>query len=237
MDERTLKHPTSRMVKFLGEGAEDSEVSRTFQVQDPAHFLGLDIVLESDLLERFKHMASSVVNAVRGADESYHSVPTHRFVEDHLRVTGRDDLAAGFSCCFAEHLVNLALAQDLKMRVWLVEQQHGTGVCRHVRKQEEGLLLAAPARRKVEPCAGGVAVRHHDFASLTDVLRLVEHNAKERLHAIDDRSPLGRFSLERLPAKIAQHLGGAALPNTNSDRAFVESGLVRHQPGHRRQVR
>ena len=56
-----------------------------------------------------------------------------------------DDLTAPLGRRVADHPADLPLAQDLQMRVGLIQQQHGTGVAVHVGKDEEGLLEPAPA--------------------------------------------------------------------------------------------
>ena len=79
---------------------------------------------------------------MRPADEGHDHVLTRRLVQQHLGVTGSDDLTAGLARDIGEQAVYLTLAENLEMRVGLVEEQNGSRIRVHVREQEQGLLQA-----------------------------------------------------------------------------------------------
>ncbi len=108
--------------------------------------MSLQVLLKADLLERLCNLAAPVVDAMGLADKSDHYVAPGRFVQDHLRMASGDDLALRLLCGLGEHVVDLSLAQDLQVRIRLIEQQHRARVGRHVCEQEQSLLLSSTAR-------------------------------------------------------------------------------------------
>ncbi len=195
-------------------------------------------MLEPNVAQRLEHLAASVVDAVRLTDEGDHHVAVSRLVEDDLRMTGGDDLAAGLGRLIGEHLVDLPLAQYLQVRVGLVEEQHGARIHGHVREQEQRLLLAAPARRQIECDPLARAVVHDDLAPLLDVARPVEPRAEQRLDPLSDALPflLPVLGFQRLPAQVAQHLRRAPLAEPHVDGAHLQPVFAGRQAGHRWQV-
>jgi hypothetical protein len=73
---------------------------------------------------------------VRPADEGDHDVAIGRLIQDDLRMTRRDDLTPLLTRSLCEHLVYLALSEDLKVGVRLVEKEDGPGIYRQVGKQQ-----------------------------------------------------------------------------------------------------
>ena len=153
-------------------------------------------------------------------------------------MAGRDDLAAGLTRRLAQHLVDLALAQDFEVSVGLVEKQHRAGVGGHVREQQHGLLLASTAGREVEPQAIMGPVSHRDLASLGDVLRLIETASEQLVDALVKALPycVPILLLEDSIAQVAKHLGGASLAEPDVDRSLIQPRLVGRETGHRRQI-
>ena len=100
-----LKEFHGRMIEAAGEGEQDRQIGRTLQVEHPADLLRLHVVLESDVLERFRNLAATIIEPMRLADEGNQHVASGRFIEHHLGMTGRDDLAARFVRRLAQHLV------------------------------------------------------------------------------------------------------------------------------------
>ena len=117
------------VAESAGEGPEYGQVGRALEIENPAGLLGLYVVFEADRLERLEHlMAAAVVDAVGRAHEGDYHIGAGRLVEQHLRVAGRDHLAPAGLGRFLYMTVDLALSQNLQVRVGLVEQQHGAGV-------------------------------------------------------------------------------------------------------------
>ena len=100
---------------------------------------------------------------MRRADESDDEIPFGRFVQEHLGVTRRDDLASLFRGYLRQQSVSLALAQDLKMRIRLVEEHDRAAIGVHVRQKQQRLLQPPSARRDIERDSVFL-VGHLDFA-------------------------------------------------------------------------
>jgi phosphoglycerate dehydrogenase-like enzyme len=96
----------------------------------------LVIVHERDVAQRFEQLLSAIVDTMRASQKRNHQVAIRRLVEQHLRVAGADNLAVGLFGKIGEQVVNLALAQDLKVRIWLINQEDRARVGFHIRQQE-----------------------------------------------------------------------------------------------------
>src|SRR5665648_54790 len=121
MDEWALKCGLGGVIQAPGQGSEYGEIGRPFQIEYPAHLLRLIVVLEADLLQRLQHLGATVIDAVRFADEGDDHVSIGGLVENDLRMTGCEYLAAGLRRRLGQHLVYLTLPQDLQVRIGLIE--------------------------------------------------------------------------------------------------------------------
>ena len=177
--ERPLQRLDPRFVaQPPGKGLQDAEIGRSFDIEHPAGLLRLIVLVERDVPERLQHLTAAVVDAVRMADKGHDHVAARGLVEQHLGVTGGDDLTAALARHFGEQTVDLALAENLQVRVRLVQQQNGARIRVHVRQQQQRLLQAAAGGRQVEPDAP-LAIGHHDLAASGDVPRGIELSAEQ----------------------------------------------------------
>ena len=184
------------MVQPPGERLQDAEVGRAFDVEHPAGLFRLIVLIERDVPERLQNLAPAVVDAVRHADEGHHHVAAGGLVEQHLGVAGGDDLTAAFARHLGEQAVDLALAENLQVRVRLVQQQHRARIRVHVRQQQQRLLQAAAGGRQVEPDAlvlrAALAIGHDNLAASGDVPRGIEPGAEQ---ALDLLRPVGPMAM------------------------------------------
>ena len=236
LDERSLERRRRGFVaQTPGEGLEDREIRRPFEVQHPTHHLRLEILVETDPRERLGDLAAAIVDPVRLAHEGDHRVGAGGFREQHLGVAGGHDLAAARFGQLADEGVDLTLAEDLQVGVRLVEQQDGARVRVQVGEEEKGLLESPAAGGEVEPDAP-LPVAHRDLAALLDVERLIQLDAEEPLDPFRQVGPgVGAVAVDS-KAQVAQHLGRAALADADVDRTRVEAGFRRRHARHRRQV-
>lgn len=87
-------------------------------------------MFEADLPERFNYLAAAIIDTVRFADEGNQGITIRGFVENHLRMAGRDNLAARVFRGFTQELIDPALTQNLQMGIRFVKEQYGPGICR-----------------------------------------------------------------------------------------------------------
>ena len=203
-------------------------------IEHPAGLLRLIVLVERDVPQRLQHLTAAIVDAVRLADKGHDHVAARGLVEQHLGVTGGDDLTAAFARHFSEQTVDLALAENLQVRVRLVQQQNGARIRVHVRQQQQRLLQAAAGGRQVEPDAP-LAIGHHDLAARSDVPREIELSAEQTPNMHHQSVPWRRVLVVDLQAEIAQHLGGTAFADADVDGTTVQTRLRGGQPRHRRQ--
>ena len=232
MDEGPFQRPDGGVLaEPPGEGLQYRQVRRAFEIEHPSGLLGLVVLVESDLRERLAQLAPPVDDPVRFADEGDDQVPVGGFVQEHLRVAGRDDLGAAVRGDLGYQAVCLALAEDFEMRVGFVQQDDRAGVGVHVGEDQEGLLQSPPARREVEGHAA-LAVPHGDLPPLRHVAGLVERRPEERLDPRHQRvPPVGRL-VEDAEAQVAEDFGRAAFAYPHVHGALVEPRLGGGEAGH-----
>ena len=88
-------------------------------------------------------LAAPVVDPVRNAHEGYDDILFGGLVEQHLGVTGGNDLATAPGRHLCQQPINLPLPENLQVRIGFVEQQDGARVRIQVSQQQERLLQAA----------------------------------------------------------------------------------------------
>ena len=120
------------VIKALREGLQQGQVGCPLHVKHPSRLFSLDVLVVPNFLECFQDLAPAVVNPVRLSDEGHNHILACRLREQHLGVTGGDDLASGVSGDFGKQTVDLALAKDLQVCVRLVQKQDRARVCVHV---------------------------------------------------------------------------------------------------------
>ena len=169
MNERPLQRARRGMGERLGECPQDREVGGPLEIEHPSHLFGLVIMVESNFLERFQELTAARVNPMWLAHECHDHVAIGRLVENHLGMTGRNNLAALFACGIGEDLVDLALAQNLQVRVRFVEKNDRAWVHGKVGEQQQRLLQPASGRRDVEMSASMVPIGHRHLAAFRDV--------------------------------------------------------------------
>ena len=188
-------------------------------------------MLKTDFPERFQDLAVASIHSVRLADEGDDHIPAGGFVEERFGVARRDYLAAVSRRRIRYHLVYLALAQDFKMGVRLVQQKRRAGVGVEIGEYQQRLLEAPAAGRQVKNRAA-LAVCHCYLAALGYVARLVKARAEQAVYALNDFAPaVGVFFLYAV-AEIPQNFGGSALADADVHRANVQPRLCRRQAGH-----
>ena len=216
------------------ESLQHRQVGRSFEIEHPARLLRLVVLLESDLAECLRYLAPPVLvgKAVGPADERDHQVPVRRLVEEHLGVAGRDDLSTALARRVRDQAVDLTLAEDLQVRVGLVQQEDRAGVRIEIGQEEQGLLESATRGGEIESHPP-FPVAHGDLATLRDVAGRLQLRAEEAVNLFDELPPVLRTVLADVVAEVAQHFGRAGFPDTNVDRPVVESGLGCRETRHR----
>lgn len=161
------------MVQAEGKTAQNGQIGRSFEVENPPFLLGEVVVGHSDALEGlFDLVPGTSVHAMGLADKGHHDIAIGSFLQDDLGMAGGDDLRVAGSGDFREQIIDVALAKDFQVGVGLVQKQHGAGVRQNVAKQEEHLLAAAARGGKVQFDAGGFAISQRQLGPFLDVDRI-----------------------------------------------------------------
>ena len=149
-------------------------------------------------------------------------------------MTRGDDLASLFRGYLRQQSVSLALAQDLEMRIRLVEERDRAAIGVHVRQKQQRLLQSPSAGRDIERDPV-FPVGHLDFAPFLHIAGLVESGAEEGFRPIGQKFPSVSAFLQHAVAQVAQHLRRSALADPDVDRAAVQPGFRRRKARHRRE--
>jgi len=135
-------------------GLEYRQIGGAFEIEDPTHFLRLVVVLEPVVSKRLLNLTSAVVDTVGFADKGDDNISARGLVQNDFRVAGGKNLAASFGGCLAQHLVNLPLSQDLKMRIRFVQEQDcASGLGPRDRRVAAPLALGQSEERAAWPRA------------------------------------------------------------------------------------
>ena len=147
----------------------DGKIGGVLQVQHPAHFLRLVIVVEPNVSQGLYDLGVAVVDAC-GLPTKAMTASRPAASSYDLGMTGGDNLRSLFLGDLNQEVVRLPLPQDFQVGVGLVEKQHGARVGIEVREQQQSLLQAASRRGQAERFAL-VQIGHGDFAALRDIPR------------------------------------------------------------------
>jgi len=107
----------------------------------------LGVLVKPDLFQRFQYLRAAVVDSMGHPYEGDDDIPICCFIEDYLRMARGDELRALLIRGLGQELVDLALAQNLEMRIRLIEEQDGVRIGVEVRQEQERLLQPMPRRR------------------------------------------------------------------------------------------
>lgn len=102
----------------------DRQIGGPLQIQDSGLFLRLEIVLETDFLQRLGDLTATIVDALGFADEGNEHVAVSGLIDHDLGVAGGNDLAACPIGGLTQESLDLALPQNFQVGVRFVEQEH-----------------------------------------------------------------------------------------------------------------
>ena len=80
VDERSCEMLLRRMAQRAGEGLEYRQVRRCFKIQDPAGLLGLIVLVETKIAQRFENLRSTVIDPMRPAHKGNDGVAVRGLV-------------------------------------------------------------------------------------------------------------------------------------------------------------
>ena len=125
----------------------------------------------------------------------------------------------------------MALAENLQVRVGLVQKEDRAGVRIEIGQEEQGLLQSTSRGGEIEGHPS-FPVAHGDLATLRDVAGRLQLRAEETVNLLDQLPPVLRTLFPDTVTEVAQYFRRAGFPDANVDRPVVESGLGCREPRH-----